>query len=176
MPDNVVLNSGTGGATLATDDIAGTQYQRIKVVQGADSVNDGDVSRTNPLPVDGYQITSAKTTHAVSVAVAAGSSADVDSDQITSAKTGKLVSILPAATVPTKVELKTVTNGIASAVLATIFRNAFDAIQWNMPSKEFYTIAESATAGFDGFRLTITNLDQTQAADLYGNFIYDETT
>lgn len=174
MPDNVTLNAGTGGATLASDDIGGVQYQRVKLVHGADGINDGDASKTSPLPVDNYQITSAQTAHAVAVSVAAGSSADLDSNQITSTKTGKLISILPASTVPIKVELKTVLNDVASAVLATIFRNAFDSTPWNMPSKEFFTIAESATAGFDGFRLTITNLDQTQAADLYAVFLWDE--
>lgn len=174
MSDNVTLAPGTGGATLATDDIGGVQFQRIKLIHGVDGINDGDVSRISPLPVDIYQLISPKTAQAVSVAIAAGSSADLDSNQITSAKVGKLVSILPAATVPIKVELKTVLNGVASGTLATIFRNAFESIPWNLPSKEFYTVAEDATAGFDGFRLTITNLDQTQAADLYATFLWDE--
>jgi len=53
MADNTTLNTGTGGDVIATDDIAGVKYQRIKIVQGADGVNDGDVSSTNPLPIDG---------------------------------------------------------------------------------------------------------------------------
>jgi len=35
MADNVILNAGAGGATLATDDIAGTHYQIIKLAHGA---------------------------------------------------------------------------------------------------------------------------------------------
>lgn len=35
MADNVELNSGTGGAVVATDDVAGVQYQRIKLDLGA---------------------------------------------------------------------------------------------------------------------------------------------
>lgn len=38
MADNIVLNPGAGGATLATDDVGGVQYQRIKQVFGADGV------------------------------------------------------------------------------------------------------------------------------------------
>lgn len=52
MADGVTITPGTG-ATIATDDIAGQQYQRVKVVLGADGVNDGDVSSSNALPVSG---------------------------------------------------------------------------------------------------------------------------
>jgi hypothetical protein len=57
MADNVVL-PGTG-SSVATDDIDGNQFQRMKLTLGADGVNDGDVSSTNPLPVAGqfYQAT-----------------------------------------------------------------------------------------------------------------------
>jgi hypothetical protein len=36
MADNVTLNSGTGGATLATDDIGTVHYQRVKFAIGSD--------------------------------------------------------------------------------------------------------------------------------------------
>ena len=57
MADNVVL-PGTG-SSVATDDIDGNQFQRMKLTLGADGVNDGDVSSINPLPVAGqfYQAT-----------------------------------------------------------------------------------------------------------------------
>lgn len=52
MADNTLLSVGTGGDTIATDDIGpGVKYQRIKIVEGADGVNDGDISAANPLPV-----------------------------------------------------------------------------------------------------------------------------
>jgi hypothetical protein len=53
MADNTVLASGSGGDTIATDDIAGVKYPRSKIVIGADGSNDGDVSATNPMPVKG---------------------------------------------------------------------------------------------------------------------------
>jgi hypothetical protein len=52
MADNVTL-PGTG-AVVASDDIGGFQHQRIKVTLGADGVNDGDVSASNPMPVMPY--------------------------------------------------------------------------------------------------------------------------
>lgn len=50
--DGVVIDPGASGSTIATDLIAGVEYQRVKIVEGADNTNDGDVSASNPLPVD----------------------------------------------------------------------------------------------------------------------------
>lgn len=52
MADNIPITQGAGPDQAAADDIGGVLFQRIKVVHGADGVNDGDVSRTNPLPVE----------------------------------------------------------------------------------------------------------------------------
>jgi hypothetical protein len=51
MADNTVLPTGAGGDTIASDDIGGVKFQRIKLVHGVDGVNAGDVADTNPLPV-----------------------------------------------------------------------------------------------------------------------------
>jgi hypothetical protein len=51
VADDIVLNPGVGGATVGADLIGGVDYQRIKLIHGADGVNDGDVAKTNPLPV-----------------------------------------------------------------------------------------------------------------------------
>ena len=51
MADNTTLDAGSGGDVIATDDIGGVKFQRVKLVEGADGVNDGDVSSANPLPV-----------------------------------------------------------------------------------------------------------------------------
>ena len=51
MADNTTLNTGTGGDVIASDDISGVKHQRIKLIHGADGTNDGDVSRSNPLPM-----------------------------------------------------------------------------------------------------------------------------
>lgn len=50
MADNIILNAGTGGATLATDDVAGVHYQIVKLAVGAaDSAS--LVSNAAPIPV-----------------------------------------------------------------------------------------------------------------------------
>ena len=52
MADNIGYTPGAG-AIIAADDVGGALLQRIKVVVGADGVNDGDVSLANPMPVQG---------------------------------------------------------------------------------------------------------------------------
>lgn len=61
MADNTTLNTGSGGDVIASDDISSAKYQRIKLVHGVDGTNDGDVARTNPLPVGAYFATRSDT-------------------------------------------------------------------------------------------------------------------
>jgi len=50
MADNINVTPGAG-STVAADDIGGILHQRVKMVIGADGVNDGDISASNPMPV-----------------------------------------------------------------------------------------------------------------------------
>jgi hypothetical protein len=50
LADNLTLNVGTGGAILATDDVAGVHYQRVKVTWGVDDTATA-VTAAAPLPV-----------------------------------------------------------------------------------------------------------------------------
>jgi hypothetical protein len=54
VADNTTLNAATvgGGKTIATEDIGGIQFQRIKMSLGDQGQDVGDVSRYNPLPVE----------------------------------------------------------------------------------------------------------------------------
>ena len=51
MADNVGYTPGSG-EIIATDDIAGVQYQRVKAVWGTDGVAN-DVNANTPLPIQG---------------------------------------------------------------------------------------------------------------------------
>lgn len=53
MADNYEVNAGSGGKTFGSDQIAGVDYPRVKLIIGADGTNDGDVASGNPLPVTG---------------------------------------------------------------------------------------------------------------------------
>jgi len=69
MADNVPITAGSG-TNVASDDISGVQFQRIKLTLGGDGTNDGDVASGNPMPV----------TAALSAAIPAGTNniGDVD--------------------------------------------------------------------------------------------------
>jgi hypothetical protein len=50
MADDITLNPGTGGPAVATDDISGRHYQRVKVAHGADG-SATDASAASGFPV-----------------------------------------------------------------------------------------------------------------------------
>lgn len=50
MADNVAITAGTG-TSIATDDIGGIHFQRVKLALGGDGVDDGFVTAGTPLPV-----------------------------------------------------------------------------------------------------------------------------
>lgn len=50
MADNVLLNPGTGGDTVAADDVAGVKYQVVKLAVGADGAA-SLVANANPIPI-----------------------------------------------------------------------------------------------------------------------------
>ena len=54
MTSNVTLNAPTvgGGSTIATEDIGGVQFQRVKLALGGAGQDLGDVSGTNPMVVE----------------------------------------------------------------------------------------------------------------------------
>lgn len=56
MADNTILNSGAGGDVIATDDISGVKYQRVKVNFGADGAS-SDVAVGNGLPITSSNVT-----------------------------------------------------------------------------------------------------------------------
>ncbi len=52
MSDNTQYNAGSGGDVLASDDIGGVKYPRVKVSLGADGAA-ADLAVTNPMPIGG---------------------------------------------------------------------------------------------------------------------------
>ena len=50
MADNTVINLGSGGDTIATDDVAGVKYPRTKLSIGEADAVPTDVSEANPMP------------------------------------------------------------------------------------------------------------------------------
>lgn len=101
MADNVTLNAGSGGATLAADDVGGVLYQRTKMVHGADG-SATDVSLASPLPTRSTGATSTvsnTTANAGSVTVLASAGGRLrawlynDADKIAYVKFGASASV-----------------------------------------------------------------------------------
>lgn len=88
MADNVPITAGAG-TSIATDDIAGTHYQRVKVTFGPDGVA-GDVADANPLPVTIRSDTAAYRAFFPAQAVGANK---VFLDLFNAAGTGKVIKV-----------------------------------------------------------------------------------
>lgn len=91
MADNTVLNAGSGGDTIATDDIAGVKHQLVKVEWGvADTAT--PVSAANPMPVVQTG------THAVNVTLGAETTKVIGTVNIAAAQTLATVTAVTAIT------------------------------------------------------------------------------
>ncbi len=79
MPDNLQANPGSGGAVLASDEIAGVHFPRFKIVWGADGAA-VDASAADPLPVAVAGVATQATLAQIAAAVRAEDSAHVSGD------------------------------------------------------------------------------------------------
>lgn len=59
MADNTLLPYTKD--IIASDDIDGVKYQRMKLIYGDDGYNGGDVSNANPLPIINFAPSTATT-------------------------------------------------------------------------------------------------------------------
>lgn len=130
MADNLGAPGGASGP-VATDDIGGVHFQRIKLVHGADGVNAGDVSTANRLPVEdtsssvvgsGTQATAQRVTIATDNAViGATNETAASSDTATAGLNGRLQRIAQRITslialLPASLGQKAMTASLAVVV------------------------------------------------------------
>ena len=108
---------------------------------------------------------------ATSASVAAGSSANLDTADL-GGSTRKLWQCTVCASVPWKAVIGQFENGASVKTLATLFGRAGEATAYRASHRDFTSRAFAANAGFDGFRAVVTNLDNSQAADVYASFEY----
>lgn len=146
---------GFNGTTWDRVRTANTGRLQVDVITGG-----GSDSPTNPARA-----------HSSSTDTAAGSSTDADSADF-GGSTKKLAGVDVGASVPWKAEIKSVDNG-SETVLNVLFGKAGESILWRSSHRDYYSVAFSANAGFDGFRVTVTNQDNAKAADLYAT-LYTE--
>ncbi len=86
--------------------------------------------------------------------------------------TTKLTGFDALASVPMKIEVQTVADGTGTTI-NVLFAQAGESVEWRAPHRDFYSVAHPTNAGLDGFRLVLTNLDNENAANLYGT-LYTE--
>ena len=79
MADNVVVTAGSYSATVASDDVGGVQYQRIKLALGAADAYDMDLDSGQQTKANSMPVTIASDQGAVSVADLGATSATVSS-------------------------------------------------------------------------------------------------
>jgi hypothetical protein len=146
----------------------GTTWDRVAV--GASGgrlqvdVISGGGAETPTNPIHNYD---------TSTAIAAGATDNHDSADL-GGTTKKATQITLGASVPLKGELQEVENGSVISTLGVFFTPAGLTQSFKPPHRNYWSIAFSANAGFDGFRLARTNLDASEAADVYSMIDYED--
>jgi hypothetical protein len=112
--------------------------------------------------------------HVSSAALAAGVSVDLDVSALPAASTGYLMAVLVSATVPCKWEIKSRDGAVEIVFDVIVTSIANPTFAWTTPDKRFNTLAY--VGGDENFRVTATNLDQANAADVYATVYWDEVT
>ena len=102
-----------------------------------------------------------------SAAVAAGTEVDLDSAAITEPE--NLTQVTISASVPFKARITLVENTVET-VISELFGRSGTPLVWQPPDRRYATVTN--TAGTDVFRIQMTNMDTSEAADLYASFFY----
>lgn len=125
MADNIQVTQGSG-TVMATDDIGGVQFPRVKLVLGANNTNDGDVASGNPMPVQGAVTANAGTG---SFTVAQGTAANLNATvvgtgtfavQAAQSGTWNVGNITGTVSLPTGAATETTLSGMSGKLPATL--------------------------------------------------------
>lgn len=144
----------------------GTTWDRVRTANTGrlqvDVISGGGVD-TPTNPVNNYDTTAT---------VSAGSTDNHDTVDF-GAATKKVSQIIMGASVPLKGELQYVDNAVGTT-LGVFFTPAGTSQSFKPPHRNFWSHTFTANAGFDGFRLIRTNLDASEAADVYSVIQYED--
>lgn len=145
---------GYNGTTWDRVRTANTGRLQVDVVTGG-----GADTPTNPVK-----------DYVTSSALAAGGTANLDTAE---AASKKLRQIIVWSTVAFKAFLYTVDDGVESSEpFAVGGGQAFQPFTYHTPHRNYVTLG--ANAGADTFRAKVTNLDDSNAADVFATFMYED--
>jgi len=146
MADNITVTQGTG-TTMATDDVSGVQYPRVKVSIGADG-SAVDVSTANPMPVSVTNLAGVTSNNWVTLR--SFSIDTVSADFNTRPTTGQFVTI--ADILPGTQQIEVV------AKIKTTPSSLYRLFIWIDDGTEVYCVSPSInTAGDNSFSVQDTN-------------------
>lgn len=163
--DGQATNAATAGFVLFADD--GANYQKVLVdanghLQVDVLTGGGSDTPTNPV-TDGTDGTTPTN-------VAAGAEGNIDSVE---AANKKLAQVTVWSSVAFRARLYTVDNAVESTnPFAVGGAPAHGSWVYEPPHRNYITLG--STAGLDAFRVEVKNLDDTQAADFYAVFHYED--
>lgn len=151
---------GVGGFLMGYDS-GNTNWNRVEV-------DDAGHLQVDVLSGAGSDTPTGPTaSNTTSAALAAGSSVDLSTDDL--AETENLSMATVTSSVPFKAILKSIENG-ASTTIAVMFGRAGETVVFTPPHRSYISVA--ATGGTDTFTWSVTNMDTSEAADVYASFFY----
>lgn len=176
--DSVTADPGSGGENFAFDQFLDSDGNQKTMAHGAISwgpINGlyQPVDKATPFPVDPDSAVSPQRSYAIHESLVSLGSIDLDSDQITTAKTGMLRHLTVWAARSYSATLKIVQNGVEEVVLVGGGK-ACEVWQPSLPGRQYIQSPHQDGVGFDGFRVTVVNLDPLDSTDQHVSFLYDE--
>lgn len=166
MADNFTTNSGSGGATFASDDISSVQYPRVKPSWGADG-SATDASVAAPLPVqaslESNQMTAGGTVVTPKYAVIdAATSGD---NTLVAAVTSKKVRVLSLFLVASGAVNVRFESGAGGTALTG---------QMNLVANTGFVLPYNPAGWFETASNTLLNLELSGAISVDGSLTYIE--
>lgn len=169
----LVAGAAVIGALTANQSVNNVQIGGVAVAVGAGASSTGTqrvilATDQGTIPVSsGLSFVTGDSGHLTSVALAAGATITLDGAQIASG-TGKLFEATVSSSVAIKAQLGT-WNGTTFVVMRTFFVPANTTLAYIPTRYDAITMATGATARF---RWSITNNDNTNAADVYASITH----
>ena len=133
MADNLNIETPTTTqGAVATDDISGAHFQRVKLIHGADGVNDGDVSSANGLPVTAgintpihvgdrkVEVSRGLVTGSMSFRKFGSNLSVTTTEEVISSIGGQLLPWMPTAAVTVEIVSSDAADGVAGAGALTV--------------------------------------------------------